>query len=85
MLNVGAIVSEPFYTNTCCVNFEICSSLSNDIVAYLITGGLSTISWYYCTTAGRTEHLQDSFEGSTTSAADIALAFYLGGWAYGGW
>ena len=36
-------------------------------------------------TAGRTEHLQDSFEGSTTSAGDIALAFYIGGWAYGGW
>ena len=36
-------------------------------------------------TAGRTEHLQDAFHDSTTNPGDIALAFYIGGWAYDGW
>ena len=36
-------------------------------------------------TAGRTEHLQNAFHDSTTNPGDIALAFYIGGWAYDGW
>lgn len=34
---------------------------------------------------GETEHFSHPFQGSTTSAKDIALAFYSGLWAYGGW
>lgn len=38
-----------------------------------------------CFLAGSTEYLKEGFEGSETSAAMIALAFYDGLWAYDGW
>ncbi|KAG9352357.1 hypothetical protein JZ751_020770, partial [Albula glossodonta] len=34
---------------------------------------------------GKTKHLENAFEGTTTSFGDIGLAFYNGLWAYDGW
>lgn len=34
---------------------------------------------------GNTKNLSSGFEGTTTNAGNIALAFYNGLWAYDGW
>jgi len=34
---------------------------------------------------GKTENLQNAFEGSQTDPAKIGFAFYIGLWAYDGW
>ncbi|XP_053970767.1 b(0,+)-type amino acid transporter 1-like [Hylaeus volcanicus] len=56
--------------------FTVCKVVACIVV---IGGGI----WWLCT--GHTKLLEHPFRGSTTSAGDIALAFYSGLWAYDGW
>ncbi|XP_003705663.1 b(0,+)-type amino acid transporter 1 [Megachile rotundata] len=56
--------------------FMICKIIACVIV---IAGG---VWWLY---TGHTELLKNPFEGTTTSAGNVALAFYSGLWAYDGW
>lgn len=45
----------------------------------IIGGGI------YALCIGKTENLQNAFEGTTTNPGFLALAFYNGLWAYDGW
>lgn len=56
--------------------FTVCKILACIVV---ISGGI----WWLGT--GHVELLKDPFRGTTTSAGNIALAFYSGLWAYDGW
>ena len=56
--------------------FTVCKVVACIVV---IGGGI----WWLCT--GHTELLEKPFRGSTTSAGNVALAFYSGLWAYDGW
>lgn len=56
--------------------FTVCKVLACIIV---IGGGI----WWLST--GHIELLRNPFHGTTTSAGNIALAFYSGLWAYDGW
>ncbi|CAL1680734.1 unnamed protein product [Lasius platythorax] len=56
--------------------FTVCKILACIVV---IGGGI----WWLST--GHVELLKDPFRGTTTSAGNIALAFYSGLWAYDGW
>lgn len=56
--------------------FTVCK-----VVACIVVIGGGT----YWLASGHVELLQDPFRGTTTSAGDIALAFYSGLWAYDGW
>ncbi|XP_077976188.1 uncharacterized protein LOC144432048 [Styela clava] len=49
------------------------------IIAAIIIGGFVQIA------NGNTQYLTNAFEGTTTSASAIALAFYSGLWSYDGW
>ncbi|KAF0293205.1 b(0,+)-type amino acid transporter 1 [Amphibalanus amphitrite] len=48
-------------------------------VALVVAGGV------YSLYQGNTRHLATGFQGSTSSASDVATAFYSGLWAYDGW
>ncbi|KAK3701454.1 hypothetical protein QZH41_004059 [Actinostola sp. cb2023] len=58
-----------------------------DIFTYakLICIAILTIIGIVEMAKGKTEHFQDSFEGSYSSIGKIGLAFYIGLWAYDGW
>lgn len=56
--------------------FSFCKVIACIII---IGGGL------YELCIGKTDNLQNSFEGTTTNPGHLALAFYNGLWAYDGW
>lgn len=56
--------------------FTVCKIVA---CIFVICGGI----WWLCT--GHTELLEKPFHGTTTSAGNVALAFYSGLWAYDGW
>ncbi|XP_076623187.1 b(0,+)-type amino acid transporter 1 isoform X2 [Colletes latitarsis] len=56
--------------------FTVCKVVACIVV---IAGGI----WWLGT--GHTKLLDNPFRGSSTSAGDVALAFYSGLWAYDGW
>ncbi|XP_076032326.1 L-type amino acid transporter sobremesa isoform X6 [Oratosquilla oratoria] len=48
-------------------------------IVIIVVGGMIKLA------QGNTQYLEKGFEGSTTSAGNIATAFYSGLWAYDGW
>ncbi len=54
-------------------------------VAKLAAIGVLIACGVYQLALGKTQYLEEGFEGTTTDFGTIALAFYGGMWAYGGW
>ncbi|XP_041358975.1 large neutral amino acids transporter small subunit 1-like [Gigantopelta aegis] len=51
----------------------------------LIALGIIIITGFVWIARGHVENFKSSFEGSDYSASAVAIAFYSGFWAYGGW
>ena len=58
---------------------NVCTICKVAACILVIGGGI------YWLATGHTELLQNPFKGTTSSAGDVALAFYSGLWAYDGW
>ncbi|KAL5021728.1 hypothetical protein ScPMuIL_000883 [Solemya velum] len=69
-----------------CYSVSMATKVQNFFtVAKLVAIVMITVGGFVQIGKGSTEYLREGFEGTSSSAAMIALAFYDGLWAYDGW
>lgn len=69
-----------------CYSVNLATSTQNVFTAAkLLAIIIIVIGGFVSLLQGNVEHISKGFQGSSTSIADIATAFYSGLWAYDGW